>query len=145
MIPTVDAGAWNVAQSKGHQCNTGQPSPYLAARTIAQQYTAKAEVATAPHQYALKTMAGCETIAHILQVLTELDENATVVSVDGIGAFDLISRNSMMRGLRHMVDGEKILPFVRAFYGKPSSIGGRTPLEMSTPSSRERAGSRAIH
>ena len=93
----------------------------VAARTIAQQYTAKAEEATAPHQYALKTKAGCETVAHILKVLTELDENATVVSVDGIGAFDLISRNSMMRGLRHMVDGEKILPFVRAFYGKPSS------------------------
>ena len=69
----------------------------------------------------MKTKAGCETVAHILQVLTELDENATVVSVDGIGVFDLISRNSMMRGLRHMVDGEKILPFVRAFYGKPSS------------------------
>ena len=89
----------------------------VAARTIAQQFSAKA----APHQYALKTKAGCETVAHILKVLTELDENATVVSVDGIGAFDLISRNSMMRGLRHMVDGEKILPFVRVFHGKPSS------------------------
>ena len=68
-----------------------------------------------PPQCALKTKAGCETVAHILQVLTELDEDATVISVDGIGAFDLNSRNSMMRGLRHMVDGEKILPFVRAF------------------------------
>ena len=40
-----------------------------------------------PHQYALKTEAGCETVAHILQVLTELDEEATVVLVDGMEAF----------------------------------------------------------
>ena len=74
------------------------------ARTIAQQYVAKVEVATTPHQYALRTKAGCETVAHILQVLTDLDPNATVVSVDGIGAYDLISRNSMLRGVRHMAD-----------------------------------------
>ena len=57
-------------------------------------------------------------MAHILQV--ELDEEATVVS-DGIGAFDLISRNAMMSGLRFMVDGDRLLPFVRAFYGQTSS------------------------
>ena len=60
-------------------------------------------------------------VAHIQQVLTELDPSSTVVSVDGIGAYDLMSRNAMMRGLRHVVEGDRILPFVRAFYGKPSS------------------------
>ena len=93
----------------------------VVARTIAQQYTKKVEEATAPHQYALKTKAGCETVAHILQVLTDLDPDATVVSVDGVGAFDLISRHSMMEGLRPVVDGEQILPFVKAFYGQPST------------------------
>ena len=44
---------------------------------------------------------GCETVAHMFQVLT--DPDATVVSVDGVGAFDLISRVSMMKGLRHVV------------------------------------------
>ena len=53
--------------------------------------------------------------------MTELDEEAIVVSVDGIGAFDLISRNAMMSGLRFMVDGDRMLPFMRAFYGQPSS------------------------
>ena len=91
------------------------------ARTIAQQYVAKVEVATTPHQYALRTKAGCEIVAHILQVLTDLDPNATVVSVDGIGAYDLISRNSMLQGVRHMADGEQLLPFVRAMYGQPST------------------------
>ena len=65
----------------------------------------------------------------------------TVVSVDGIGAFDLISKNSMMRGLRHMVGSEKSALST----ANRHPIGGRTTLEMSTPSSRERTGSRAIH
>ena len=88
----------------------------MVARTMAQQFSAQVEVASSPHQYALKTKVGCETMAHIQQVLTELDEEATVVSVDGIGAFDLISRNAMMSGLRFIVDGD-----VRALYVQPSS------------------------
>ena len=36
--------------------------------------------------------------------------------------FDLISRNSMMEGLRHVVDGEQIFAFrPRVFYGQPST------------------------
>ena len=50
------------------------------------------------HQCALKTKAGCETVAHILQVLTDLDPNVSIVSVDGVGVFDFI-RNSMLEGL----------------------------------------------
>ena len=72
------------------------------ARTIAQQYVAKVEVATTPHQYALRTKAGCETVAHILQVLTDLDPNATVVSVDGIGAYDLISDDARESSYFHL-------------------------------------------
>ena len=78
-------------------------------RPISQQFTAKVEVATAPHQYAFNTKEGCETVAHIHQVLTDLDPHATVVFVDGIGAYDPICRNFMMQGLRRMVDGEQIL------------------------------------
>ena len=60
----------------------------LVARTISKQFMKEAEEATAPYQYALSTRAGCECVAHILQSSTELDENATIVSVDGIGAYD---------------------------------------------------------
>ena len=55
----------------------------------------------------MKTKAGCETVAHILQVLTDADPDATVVSVDGIGAFDLISRNAMMQGVRRIDEGRE--------------------------------------
>ena len=92
----------------------------LVARTIAQQLATTVEKATAPYQYALSTRAGCECIAHALQGLTEINPEATVTSIDGIGAFDLISRESMMTGLRDVAGGGEVLPFVRMFYGVPS-------------------------
>ena len=79
------------------------------------------ERATAPFQYALSTRAGCECIAHALQALTDQDPQSTIRSVDEIGAYDTISRNAMLRGLRHMEGGEAILPFVLQFYGAPST------------------------
>ena len=67
----------------------------LVARTIAQQVVRAVEEATAPFQYALSTKGGGECVAHAFQSLTELDPRATVLSVDGIGAFDLIVRAAM--------------------------------------------------
>ena len=88
---------------------------------MAKQFSKKVEVATAPFQYALSTKAGCECVAHILQALTDRDPEATIMSIDGIGAFDLISRISMLEGLLRMEDGVQLLPFVRCFYGSPST------------------------
>ena len=85
----------------------------LVARTISKQIMKEAEEATAPHQYALSPRVGCECVAHILQASTE-DENATIVSVDGIGAYDTISR------LR-MPSWDRILPFLEQFYSSLST------------------------
>ena len=46
---------------------------------------------------------------------TDQDVEATVASIDG--AYDLISRQAMLR----MESGDQILPFVRMFYGSPST------------------------
>ena len=48
----------------------------LVCRTVAQQYSKRVEIATAP---------GCECIAHVVQTLTGIDEEATVVSISGVG------------------------------------------------------------
>ena len=99
---------------------TGDVVRRLVARTMAQQLGKAVEAATSPHQYALSTKAGCECIAHILQGLTDADERATVISVDGVSAFDLISRGAMMQGLMRVDGGSEAVPFVRMFYGSPS-------------------------
>ena len=90
-------------------------------RTVAQQHSIRVEIATAPIQYALSTRVGCECIAHVIQTLTSIDEEATVVSIDGVGAFDLISRNAMLQALLEIDGGDQIMPFVRQLYGRPST------------------------
>ena len=42
------------------------------------------------------------------------------MSVDGIGAYDSISRNNILEGLHRIVDGNQMIPFVWLFYGSPS-------------------------
>ena len=92
----------------------------LVARTVAQQVATNVEQATAPFQYALSTRAGCECVSHVVQALCEANPNSTIVSVDGVSAYDTISREAKMQGLLDMEGGETVLPFVRQFYGSVS-------------------------
>ena len=92
----------------------------LVARTISQQLSSAVESATAPFQYALSTRAGCECVAHALQASGEVDERATIMSIDGTRAHDLISRRAMLSGLAQIEGGREVPPFVKLFYGAPS-------------------------
>ena len=51
---------------------------------------------------------------------TQIDPRATVLSIDGVGAFDHVSRKSMLGSLRRLPRASACLPFVRLFYGQPS-------------------------
>ena len=63
----------------------------------------------------------------MLQSITDLDPEATIISIDGVGANDLNSRNAMLEGLLRMEDGDQLVPFFRCFYGKVLQlICGRT-------------------
>ena len=68
----------------------------------------------------MSTRAGTECAVHVLQVLTEIDPQATIVSIDRVGAYDPISRKNMLEALMAMPGGSEALPFVRSFYGQPS-------------------------
>ena len=48
--------------------------------------------AIGPYQFALQTRAGTDALAHAIQAITDMGENAVVVSLDGIGAFDHVRR-----------------------------------------------------
>ena len=76
--------------------------------------------ATAPFQYAMATKEGCECIAHVLQALTELNLNATILSVDGMSVCDMMSRKAMLQGLSNVEGGRAALLCVSMFYGAPS-------------------------
>ena len=53
--------------------------------------------------------------------MTDLDEDAVVVSIDGIGAYVFVSRQSMLNGFVARKNGDKLLPFMRSFSGAPST------------------------
>ena len=85
----------------------------LVSRTIAQQIGKAVERATAPHQYALSTRAGSECIAHVLQGLCESPLTGWALSTRFLGRPCWTGCSTW-----HIV---AVLPFVRMFYGAPSS------------------------
>ena len=87
----------------------------LVARSFAQHSAATLQEACAPFQFGLSTRAGAEAVAHALSFATEFDPDATVLSVDGIGTFDTVSRQA-----RHVPGTNAMLPFVRQFYASRS-------------------------
>ena len=118
----------------------------LVARTISQQISKAVEQAFSFFQYALPTKSGGDCIAHSPQALTDLDPRATVLSIDGIGAFDLISRGAMLDGLRSVASGDSVLPFVVQFYSSNAHVvcfrtaRSSAISAISPPSTRETLG-----
>ena len=86
-----------------------------------QQLGPAVEAATAPFQHALSTRAGCECVSHALQALCDMDEDATITSIDGISAYDTISRRAMLQGLEKVPGGSAASPFMRLFHAEPST------------------------
>ena len=90
----------------------------LVARTMSRQLGQAVQRATSPCQCAMTTKAGCECIAHALQDRTEVDPEATITSIDGVGPFDLIPRRTMLEGLQRV--SAEAVPFARMFHGRRS-------------------------
>ena len=93
----------------------------VVARTLAQQYGDEFQRACAPFQYALSTKAGAETLQRLVRAATERDPRTTVLSVDGVGAYDHISRHSMLAAIAARPELSDILPYAALFYGSPST------------------------
>ena len=77
-----------------------------------------------------------ECIAHVLRGLCEQNPKATAISIDGVSAFDQISRAAMLDGLLNVEGGGAVLPFVRMFHGAPSSFLWKTPVVWCTRSAK---------
>ena len=92
----------------------------LVARSLAQSFATRFLDACQPFQFALSARAGTEAVAHALLVATESRPDATILSVDGVGTFDTISRQAMLQALSSTPGANVCLPFVRQFYSDPS-------------------------
>ena len=71
--------------------------------------------------YIAPFQCACVCITHALQALSDLNPAATITSIDGVGAFDLISRRAMFEELRK-ARGAEAMPFVLMFAGPPPRV-----------------------
>ena len=94
----------------------------LVCKTVAKQHAENFLKATSPYQFALQTKAGVEALAHILRVLSESDEEIVVLSLDGIGAFDHVTRATFMRKLESIPELQELLPLTAGLYGSASNF-----------------------
>ena len=88
----------------------------VVSRCIAQMFSSHIHTACSPQQFALSTRAGTGAVLHALTTATEHNHNSTILSIDGIGAYDNISRNSMLQGLCNTPEANRCLPYVRLWY-----------------------------
>jgi len=92
----------------------------LVGRTLAQQHGPAINRACAPYQFALNTRAGTDAAAHFLRAATDLRQDATIIALDGIGAYDHVLRAEIFRGLLEDPELSPLLPYARTFYGRSS-------------------------
>ena len=99
---------------------TGTSLRRLVAKTLARQFSAAVETTCAPFQFAMSTRAGVDCVGHAVRVATDENPEATVLSIDGVGAYDHVNRSAMMAKLRDTPSLQGLLPFVRSVYSRPS-------------------------
>ena len=93
----------------------------LVGRVLAQHFAPHLQAACMPYQYGLSTRVGTEAVSRLLRAATEASPRATVLSADAVGAFDHVSRGSMLDALHGHPELQPLLPFARQFYASPSS------------------------
>ena len=77
-------------------------------------------------------------VVHALTATTQSSNSKTILSIDGVGAYDTISRNSMLSGLLHTPEANRCLPFVRLWYTTASEYVWHDATAPSTPIHKQR-------
>ena len=91
----------------------------LVSKALAREWADKFDQATRPFQFALQARAGTDVLATHVRAALATRSGAVLVSLDGRSAYDSMSRAAFLGKLREVAP--ELLPFVRLFYGSPSS------------------------
>ena len=71
---------------------TGIVSPRLVAKCLSRQFISEVEKVCAPYQFAMSIRAGTDCVGHAIRATTDHNPRTTVLSIDGVGAYDHVSR-----------------------------------------------------
>ena len=75
-----------------------------------------------PHNFSISDRSGTDAAIHLLQYLTDVQPGKVIMSIDGVGAFDHVSRARMFTELLQNGDLQCLVPFVRQWYGEQSQF-----------------------
>ena len=100
---------------------TGTSFRRLVAKTMARQFGKAVEAVCAPFQFALSTRAGTDCVGHAVRAMTDANPECTVLSIDGVGAYDHVLRSSFLSKLHSVPSLQGLLPFVRSIYAQTTT------------------------
>ena len=92
----------------------------LVAKTLARQFADRLREAAGPANFGLATRCGTDGLVHLARALLEADPEQTVLCIDGVGAFDHVSRARTFERLHSTPSLRPLLPFARLWYATPS-------------------------
>ena len=100
---------------------TGTSFRRLVAKTLARQFGKAVEAVCSPYQFALSTRVGTDCVGHAIRAFTDADPSCTVLSIDGVGAYDHVFRSSFLAKLHSVPSLQGLLLFVRSVYARPTT------------------------
>jgi len=92
----------------------------LVGKCLARQFAEQLRQAAGPANFGMSTRCGTDGLVHLARALLESDPAQTILCIDGVGAFDHVSRARMSERLLATPSLRPILPFVRLWYSSPS-------------------------
>ena len=92
----------------------------LVGKCLARQFAEQLRQAAGPANFGLSTRCGTDGLVHLARALLESDPAQTILCIDGVGAFDHVSRARMFDRLLATPSLRPMLPFVRLWYSTPS-------------------------
>ena len=124
---------------------TGTSFRRLVARTLARQFGKAVEATCAPFQFALSTRAGTDCVGHAIRAVTDANPMCTVLSIDGIGAYDHVYRSAMLAKLHEVPSLQGLLPSPEVPMPTPRVTFGKMRLGCNTASSKPKRANKATH
>ena len=130
------SGVWSLFKNQTAESGIviGDFTCRLVARCFAHQKAEAFQEASSTFQFALSTRSGAESVVRLLTAALELDPESTLVSVDGVGAFDTMSRQAMLQGLLRVPGRTSASPLCACFIRSQPNMCGmtQTPWKQCT-------------
>ena len=92
----------------------------LVGKCLARQFAEQLRQAAGPANIGMPTRCGTDGLVHLARALLESDPEQIILCIDGVGAFDHVSRARMFECLLATPSLQPILPSGRLWYSSPS-------------------------